>query len=317
MNSVIVKRSLLLIATFVMLTQCCFLILYYAPNSPFEALSFFDAYIFYFDHLLQGDLGMSVKNNASLWVQLQQCIPITLELFLLAFLVAIIIGIPLGLLAGMKKNRWQEILIQTAGLLVSSSPIVWVCLMAILFFSPHLNTALDYGQLPIKHVTGFFFIDIWYDHSPQRASLVWTVLKQVWLPVGVLSLYTTMIMTYFLSESTAVVIKKNYIKAAATRGLSTFNIIWRHILPNAFPRIIPQLILQLSLILFLTMMVEIVFNIPGIGYWSLQAYKNQEVIYLSSAILIMSSLVILTNLIANIVSAIVTPIKYKEWYASQ
>lgn len=111
------------------------------------------------------------------------------------------------------------------------------------------------------------------------------------------------------------VLNKNYIKAAATRGLSRLTIIRRHVLHNALPPIIPKLGLQFCNMLTLAMITEMVFSWPGLGRWLIIAMRQQDYAAISAGVMVVSTLVITINLLAEILSAATKPLKNKACYA--
>ena len=111
------------------------------------------------------------------------------------------------------------------------------------------------------------------------------------------------------------VLNQNYIKAAATRGLSRFTIIRRHVLHNALPPIVPKLGLQFSTMLTLAMITEMVFSWPGLGRWLINAIRQQDYAAISAGVMVIGTLVITINVLADILGAATTPLKHKEWYA--
>lgn len=160
---------------------------------------------------------------------------------MLAFGLALMVGIPVGMLAGITRNKWQDRTISMFALLGFSIPVFWLALFLTLFFS------LNLGWLP---VSGRF--DLLYE--------VKTVTRHMVLPIVTLAFAPAAEVIRLVRLSTIDVMKQNYIKAAATRGLSRFTILRRHMLHNALPPVIPRLGLQFSTMLTLAMITEIVFS---------------------------------------------------------
>lgn len=90
--------------------------------------------------------------------------------------------------------------------------------------------------------------------------MIVSAIRHLILPITVLAVGPTTEVIRLMRVSTTEIISKNYIKAAATRGLSRFTVIRRHLIHNALPPIIPKLGLQFSTMLTLTMITEVVFN---------------------------------------------------------
>lgn len=142
-----------------------------------------------------------------------------------------------------------------------------------------------------------------------------SAVKHMILPIAALAVAPTTEVIRLMRISTDEILGKNYIKAAATRGLSRFAVIRRHVLHNALPPIIPQLGLQFSTMLTLAMITEMVFNWPGLGRWMINAIRQQDYAAISAGVMVAGSLVIVVNVLSDILGAILNPLKHKEWYA--
>jgi cationic peptide transport system permease protein len=142
-----------------------------------------------------------------------------------------------------------------------------------------------------------------------------SALMHLILPVTALAVAPTTEVVRLLRISTREVMEQNYIKAAATRGLSRFTIIRRHVLHNALPPVIPRLGLQFSTMLTLAMITEVVFSWPGLGRWLVDAIRQQDYAAISAGVMMVGGLVITVNVLADILGAALTPLKHKEWNA--
>ena len=145
--------------------------------------------------------------------------------------------------------------------------------------------------------------------------MIINVLQHLILPVITLAIAPTTEVIRLMRNSTEEIMSENYVKAAATRGLSRFTIIRRHILHNALPPIIPKLGLQFSTMLTLTMVTEIVFNWPGLGRWLVTAIRQQDYSAISAGVMLVGSMVIIVNVLSDIVGAMSNPMKHKVGYA--
>ncbi|MBI3310882.1 MAG: peptide ABC transporter permease SapB [Serratia liquefaciens] len=278
-----------------------------------------DAYQFYFVSLLHWDFGVSSINGQAISEQLREVFPATMELCLLAFTLALFIGIPLGIIAGVMRGKWQDTAISTFALLGFSMPVFWLALLLMLFFSLHLGWLPVSGRFDllyqVKPITGFALIDAWLSDSPYRAEMIGSALRHMILPIAALAVAPTTEVVRLMRISTDDVLNQNYIKAAATRGLSRFTIIRRHVLHNALPPIVPKLGLQFSTMLTLAMITEVVFSWPGLGRWMINAIRQQDYAAISAGVMVVGTLVITINVLADILGAATNPLKHKEWYA--
>ncbi|MBW1253039.1 putrescine export ABC transporter permease SapB [Pantoea allii] len=315
----ILRRLVLLVITLFFLSLVSFSLSYFTPNAPLEGASLFDAWWFWFKGMLQLDFGVSSTNGQEIGVQLREVFPATMELCLMAFTLALIVGIPLGICAGAMRHKWQDKVISALALLGFSIPVFWLALLFTLFFSLTLGWLPVSGRYdllyPVQNITGFALIDAWLSHSPWRHEMMISVVMHLILPVTVLAMAPTTEIVRLLRISTSDVVDKNYVKAAATRGLSRFTVIRRHVLHNALPPVIPRLGLQFSSMLTLAMITEMVFNWPGLGRWLINAIRQQDYAAISAGVMVTGGVVIVVNVLSDIVGAALNPLKHKEWYA--
>ncbi|MFS2225707.1 putrescine export ABC transporter permease SapB [Pantoea sp. B65] len=313
------RRLVLLITTLFMLTLVGFSLSYFTPNAPLQGASLLDAWWFWFKGILQLDFGVSSINGQSINQQLREVFPATMELCVMAFSLALLVGIPLGIIAGVMRNKWQDKLISALALLGFSMPVFWLALLLTLFFSLHLGWLPVSGRFDllyeVKNVTGFALIDAWLSDSPWRHEMLASAITHMILPVTALAVGPTTEVIRLLRISTSDVIDKNYIKAAATRGLSRFTVIRRHVLHNALPPVIPRLGLQFATMLTLAMITEVVFSWPGLGRWLINAIHQQDYAAISAGVMVVGALVITVNVLSDILGAMTNPLKHKEWYA--
>ena len=313
------RRLLLLVITLFFLTLVGFCLSYFTPNAPLSGAALTDAYLYYFTSLLHLDFGVSSINGQPIGQQLREVFPATLELCILAFILALIVGIPLGIIAGVTRNKWQDIGISVFALLGLSMPVFWLALLLTLFFSLHLGWFPVSGRYDllyqIKPVTGFALLDAWLSHSPYRHEMITSTVRHMILPITALAVAPTTEVIRLMRLSTAEVFAQNYIKAAATRGLTLTTIVRRHVLHNALPPIIPKLGLQFSTMLTLAMITEVVFSWPGLGRWLVNAIRQQDYAAISAGVMVVGSLVIAVNVLADVVGALANPLRHKEWYA--
>ena len=299
------RRILLLIVTLFLLTFVGFSLSYFTPHAPLQGASLWNAWVFWFNGLIHWDFGVSSINGQPIAEQLKEVFPATMELCILAFGFALIVGIPVGMIAGITRHKWQDNLINAIALLgFCSLTLGWLPV------SGRFDLLYE-----VKPITGFALIDAWLSNSPWRDEMVMSAIRHMILPVITLSVAPTTEVIRLMRISTIEVYDQNYVKAAATRGLSRFTILRRHVLHNALPPVIPRLGLQFSTMLTLAMITEMVFSWPGLGRWLINAIRQQDYAAISAGVMVCGSLVIIVNVISDILGAMANPLKHKEWYA--
>ncbi|CDH04135.1 peptide transport protein (ABC superfamily,membrane) [Xenorhabdus bovienii str. oregonense] len=315
----ILRRLLLLLVTLFFLSLISFSLMYFTPHGPLSGASLTDAYVFYFHSLLQWDFGISSINGERIIEQLYSVFPATMELCILSFSMALLIGIPLGIIAGVWRNKKADTIISTFALLGFSIPVFWLALLLTLLFSLYLGWLPVSGRFDLlyrmEQVTGSALADAWLSKEPYRNEMIVNVILHMILPVITLAVAPMTEVIRLMRNSAEEVSASNYIKSAATRGLSRLTIIRRHLLHNALPPIIPKLGLQFSTMLTLAMVTEQVFNWPGLGHWLIIAIRQQDYSAISAGVMVIGALVISVNVLTDIIGAIANPLKHKEWYA--
>ena len=313
------RRLLLLLVTLFFLTIVGFCLSYFTPHAPLQGASLWNAWAFWFDSVMHWDFGVSSINGQPITEQLRQVFPATLELCIMAFGFALLVGIPVGMLAGITRNKWQDKVISFFALLGFSIPVFWLALLLTLFFSLTLGWLPVSGRFDllyeVKNVTGFALIDAWLSDSPWRHEMIMSALRHMVLPVLTLAVAPTTEVVRLMRISTIAIYDTNYVKAAATRGVSRLTILRRHVLHNALPPVIPRLGLQISTMLTLAMITEMVFSWPGLGRWMINAIRQQDYAAISAGVMVIGALVIIINVISDILGAMANPLKHKEWYA--
>ena len=313
------RRLLLLLVTLFFLTVVGFCLSYFTPHAPLQGASLWNAWAFWFDSVMHWDFGVSSINGQPISEQLRQVFPATMELCIMAFGFALLVGIPVGMLAGITRNKWQDKVISFFALLGFSIPVFWLALLLTLFFSLTLGWVPVSGRFDllyeVKNVTGFALIDAWLSDSPWRHEMIISALRHMVLPVLTLAVAPTTEVVRLMRISTIAIYDSNYVKAAATRGVSRLTILRRHVLHNALPPVIPRLGLQFSTMLTLAMITEMVFSWPGLGRWMINAIRQQDYAAISAGVMVIGALVIIINVISDILGAMANPLKHKEWYA--
>ncbi len=286
---------------------------------PAAGRDLWNAWLFWFEGVLHWDFGVSSINGQLISEQLREVFPATMELCILAFGFALLIGIPVGMIAGVMRNKWPDTLISAVALVGFSIPVFWLALLLTLFFSLTLGWLPVSGRFDllyeVKNVTGFALIDAWLSDSPWRHEMIVSAARHMVLPVLTLAVAPTTEVIRLMRISTSEVYDTNYVKAAATRGVSRRKILLRHVLHNALPPVIPRLGLQFSTMLTLAMITEMVFSWPGLGRWLINAIRQQDYAAISAGVMVIGALVIIVNVISDILGAMANPLKHKEWYA--
>ncbi|GAB1620246.1 ABC transporter permease subunit [Agarivorans albus] len=314
-----IRRINLLVITFLIINLIAFI---FQQNQNLFVKTddfWFKQYALFVFQNINGDLGVSSISGKPVFDELVSFLPATLELCFTAFLLSFIIGIPLGTLAGIYHQHWIRNLILSVTMVGYSIPVFWLALLLV------MNSSLMLGWFPVSgrydllleipQVTGFGIIDVMWLEPQARWPALMSILSHLALPTLVLAVVPTTEVIRQLSNSMAKVMSENYIKAAATKGLSKWQIVTRHALHNALPPILPSLGLQFGNVLTMAMVLEVVFAWPGIGRWLISSIYQQDYIAIQGGMLAVATLVIITFVLTDLFTALIHPLRRREVYA--
>ncbi len=249
------------------------------------------AYVRYFNWLggvMTGDLGKSLSNGSDISTQIGKRLGNTLFLAATAALIAVPLAIFLGLLAVRYRNRWPDKLISGLTLASISLPEFFIGYVLIFFFAVKLRWFPSVATV--------------YD-----SMSLWEKLNAIALPVTVLTLVVLAHMMRMTRAAILNVMQSAYIETAELKGLSAFNVIFRHAFPNAISPIVNVVMINLAYLVVGVVVVEVIFVYPGMGQYLVDHVAKRDVPVVQACGLIFASVYIGLNLIADIVAIVSNP----------
>jgi len=238
-------------------------------------------YIDWISNLFHGEFGTSLFYREAVSNLLIQRVPITLHLGLLAFVISAILGITAGMLAALTRGRWLDTLMTTLANLGITVPVFWLGILMIYLFGLRL------GLLPIFGYTSPF-------------DAFWQSIKQLIMPVCCLAIFALASSARQTRSSMLEVMQQDYIRTAWSKGLKERVIVMRHILKNGLIPVITLKGMSLSHILGGSVLIETVFNIPGMGRLSVEALLSKDYAIIQAVVFLTAIMVVLVNLIVDI-----------------
>jgi dipeptide transport system permease protein len=271
-------------------------------------------YLSYITQLLHGDLGTSLKTRSSVWSEFKALFPATLELALTALCLALVVGLVSGVIAAVKRGSWADHSVMTLALTGYSMPIFWWGLLLILIFSVGLGWTPVSGRLDllfdVPPKTGFMLIDAWQaemaDPVANKGAL-WDAVRHLILPAIVLGTIPLAVIARMTRSSMLEVLREDYVRTAKAKGLSPFRVIFVHTLRNALIPVLTVVGLQVGTLMGGAVLTETIFSWPGIGKWLIDGIARRDYPVVQNGILLVASLVILTNFIVDVLYGIANP----------
>ena len=229
---------------------------------------------------LTGDLGTSFYFNEPVATLFAARLPVTMLLSLMAIGLALAVSLPLGIVAALNEDRLGDRLIQLFALSGQAMPVFWSSYLFIIFF------ALQLRVLPISGGASF-------------AGLV--------MPALTLALFTMPALLRITRAGMSDALASDYVRTARAKGLRWSVIVTRHALRNALVPLIGIAAVQFGLLLGGSVVVETIFAIDGIGYFSWQAISQNDFPVVQATVLVVSTFYVLLTLAADLLSAWVDP----------
>lgn len=250
-------------------------------------------YLNWASHVVQGDLGRSLRTRELVTVELQRRLPVTLELALLSLLFAVTLAIPLAILSAIRRNSAADLAARIFGLLGLSLPNFWIATLLLLVCSLWLKWTPPVDWTPFLA-------------NPQKN------LSQMLLPtisLGMILIAATMRM---LRATLIEVLGEPYITTAYAKGLAPGRVLRGHALKNALIPVITIMGVQMGYLLGGVVIIEQIFSLPGLGSVTLFAVGNRDYALLQGTILLFSFLFAMTNLIVDLAYGYLDPrIRYE------
>jgi dipeptide transport system permease protein len=258
--------------------------------------------------VLHGDLGKSIVTKQPVFKEFITLFPATLELSFFALILAVVFGIPAGVIAGVKRGSVFDHSVMGLSLTGYSMPIFWWALLMILFFSVFLHWTPVSGRLSalfwIDTDTGFMLIDAL--RSDEKGALI-SALRHLILPSIVLGTQPLAVIARMTRSSMLEVLNEDYVRTARAKGLAPWRIIGIHALRNALIPVITVIGLQTGVLLAGAILTETIFAWPGVGKWIVESIRRRDYPSVQGGILMISSLIILVNLIVDMLYGVVNP----------
>ncbi len=234
----------------------------------------------FYTGLCRFDLGRSLVSKRPVIDDIAARIPATFELTIIAMMIALVVGIPLGVLAAVYRHGPVERIALAYGLVGMSTPGFWLGPMLILLF------AIKLDWLPVSERGG---------------------IESVILPALTLGFGLSAILAQVTRASMIEVVKEDYINVARAKGSSPARLWFKHALANAMMPIITIIGLQFGALLTGTVIVETIFDWPGIGTLLFQAIQSRNYPLVQGCVLFIAFTYVAVNLITDLAYAAANP----------
>jgi len=231
--------------------------------------------------VFRGNLGQSYTYGVPVAGLILERLAVTLPLALMAIMLSVAIAIPLGALAAAHRGGLPDAVASIFSQMGIAVPGFWVALLLIMLFS----TAL--GWMPAGGFPGW------------NAGFL-PALKALLMPAVALAFPQAAVLTRVTRSAVLETLHEDFTRTALAKGLSKRRVLWRHSVPNALVPVLTILGLQFTFLVAGAVLVENVFNLPGLGRLAYQALSQRDIIVMQDVILLFAGLVIVMNFIVDL-----------------
>ena len=241
---------------------------------------------------IQGDFGVSFMSRSSVGDLIFQRLPNTLAVVGVAYLVGVLIALPVGMISAVRRNSLTDHVISTFAYAGFSVPTFFTGLMLIIIFSVKLQ------WLPFIYDSTLKITDL--------SSLV-AQLRQSIMPIAVLGLFNAAILIRYIRSEMLEHLPLDYVRTARAKGLAERAVVIRHALRNSLIPVVTLVALGVPTVFGGAIVTEQVFRVPGVGELLVTSIGSGDTPVVAASVLIFAVLVVIFNLIADVLYAVLDP----------
>jgi len=314
MGSYVARRLLIAVPTIIVISFVVFAILALAPTDPLasfaadprvppevranirHSLGLDDPwpirYVKWATSLAQGDFGYSFMSHSPVIGLIWQRLPNTLAVVGVAYLIGVILAVPIGMVSAVRRYSIFDHLATTFAFVGFSVPTFFTGLILIIVFSIKLRW--------------FPFI---YDSTLVINDLpsLWDQVKQSIMPIAVLALFDTATIARYTRAEMLEHLPLDYVRTARSKGLRERAVVLRHVLRNSLIPVVTLVALGVPAVFGGAIVTEQIFRVPGIGALLVDSIGTGDTPVVAGILLIFAVLVVLFNLIADVLYAVLDP----------
>jgi peptide/nickel transport system permease protein len=238
-------------------------------------------YVRWIPEVARGRFGMSLRYNEPVVNLLKLRLPVTLTLGLISFVIANTVGVILGLIAALRRAKKEDTIVTLLANVGITMPIFWSGIMLIYLFGLKLHWLPTNGWTPP-----------WEDFNQ--------FVRHAIMPIFCMSIFTVGAISRQTRSSMLEVIHQDYVRTAWSKGLMERSLVFKHVLKNGLIPIITLAGMQVSQIFGGSVLIETVFNVPGMGRLAVDAVQGLDYAVVQAVILVISTMVVIANLAVDI-----------------
>lgn len=231
--------------------------------------------------ILTGDWGTTLISKRSVWTEIRERIPLTVELTIVATTFAALIALPVGIISAVRQDTPIDYVLRLLSIGWLSIPSFWLGTMLIIFPSNWWGYSPPIG-----------YVDFWED--PLRN------LEQIYLPAIALGIGLSASLARITRSAMLEVLRQDFVRTARAKGLAERAVILRHGLKNAMIPVVTLFGLQFGVLLGGTVVLESIYQLPGLGTLTLGAITIKDYTQIQGLVLFFSIVLVTINLLVDL-----------------
>ncbi|MCI6549030.1 MAG: ABC transporter permease [Coriobacteriaceae bacterium] len=246
-------------------------------------------YVRYMGDLCHGELGTYGAARNSVADRISSALPVTMQLTFMGLIIGAIVSFLLGVIAALYRDRWPDQLIRVFSIAGLATPSFWLAVLLILVFSSYLGVLPSSGPLPdfLSNPGGYF------------ARMI--------MPAIALAFPLTGQMTRIVRTAMVEELDKDYVKTARGAGLPEKVVIGRNVLRNALITPVTTLGLKIGYLMGGAVVIEVIFNLPGMGTAILQGVQGNETFLVMGVVIVVALAFIIINIVVDMLYLLINP----------
>lgn len=246
-------------------------------------------YVEWIGGLFRGDLGTSLLSGASVGEELVEKAQVTVPLGIMSLAIAVLIAVPFGVIAALQRGRRGGTALSVGAQTFAAIPVVWAGMMLIVVFSVWL------GWLPPQ---GF----------PRTGwSTPWQAIESLLLPALTIGIVEGAMLMRFVRSATLQAANQDFVRTAAAKGLTRNRALVSHGIPAVGLSIVTVLGLQVAGIIVGAVVIEQLFNLPGIGRMLVADVGTRDLVKVQSELLVLTGFVLIVGFVVDLLHRTIDP----------
>ena len=248
-----------------------------------------ERYVNYIGGLLHGDLGTYGAGRTPVVDRIATALPVTMQLTFIGLIIGAIVSFVLGVIAALYRDKWPDQLIRVFSIAGIATPSFWFAVLLILLFSSYMGVLPASGPLP--HFTA----------NPGG------YMARMLMPAIALAFPLTGQMTRIVRTAMVEELDKDYVRTARGGGLPEFVVIARNVLRNALITPVTTLGLKIGYLMGGAVVIEVIFNLPGMGTAILQGVQGNEANLVQGVVIVVALAFIIINIVVDMLYLLINP----------